>query len=248
MRRQTTALASGTATADALTQFTSAYEELSALDSSVVDESGALVADFYRDTFAPALQEAIGISVGWRSLVPAGDAALYLQRHYIVDSEDAVGLIDDAGDGSTWSEVHRDLHLGLYETTLRLGADDIYFIEPESGIIVYSASKKADFATSLDVGPHSGSTLATVMRLVREAPEKGTTTLIDMAPYTPDLGSPMMFIASPVFDGDQLAGIFVVKISSAPIDAIMTAEGNWAGEEPDRLSRRLGDGRDGIAS
>lgn len=230
MRRQTAAIASGTSTAGAVSRFTSAYADLSALDSAVIDESGDLVADYYRDEFAPALAETVGVSVGWRSLVPAGDAALYLQRHYIVDSGDAVGLIDDAGDGSAWSEVHRDAHFSLYEATIRLGADDLYFIEPETGTIVYSASKGADFATSLDVGPHSGSTLATVMRLVRETPERGTATLIDMAPYTPDLGSPMMFIASPVFEGDLLTGIVVIKISSTPIDAIMTSEGNWVAE------------------
>ena len=119
--------------------------------------------------------------MSWRTLVPASDPGTYLQRHYVVGAEDGgdQALIDDAGDGSTWSEVHRDLHLGFLEVAALLGVADLYIIEPDRGIIVYSAAKKIDFATSLDVGPHSGSTLAAVMRMVREAPESGVVSLVD---------------------------------------------------------------------
>jgi class 3 adenylate cyclase len=150
-----------------------------------------------------------------------------------VGSEDDVterSLIDDAGDGSTWSEVHRELHLGLLEITQRLGAADLYLVEPDNGNIVYSAAKGSDFATSLDVGPHGGSTLAAAMRTVREAPERGAVTVLDMAPHVPDLGAPMLFMASPVFDGSELVAILILKVPVDPIDEIMTSEASWVEE------------------
>lgn len=231
MRGQTAAIATSEGTVEAVARFSDAYAELASLEASVVDESRELVDVFYRDSFAPALEEAIGVSIGWRTLVPANDAAIYLQRYYTADLEQVgEGLIDDAGDGSAWSEVHRELHLGLLETSSRLGAEDLYLIDPESGAIVYSAAKGADFATSLDIGPYGGSTLGTLMRTVRESPQRGTTTIIDMAAYVPDLGSPALFVASPVFDGDRLSGILAFKISGQPLDAIMTSEQNWRDE------------------
>ncbi len=231
MRRRTAAIASSEGIAEAVGQFADAYAELGSLDAAAIDESSEILDSFYRDPFAPALEEAIGVSVPGRSLLPATDAGVYLQRHYVAAAEQVgEGLIDDAGDGSAWSAVHRDLHLGLLETTLRLGADDLYFIDPASGAIVYSASKAADFATSLDVGPHGGSTLGTLMRTVREAPQLGTVSLIDMAPYVADLGSPVLFMASPVFAGDQLEGILALKIPGQPLDDIMTSEENWLDE------------------
>jgi class 3 adenylate cyclase len=231
MRRRTAAIASSEGTVDAVARFADAYAELGSLEASVVDESAEILDGFYRDTFAPALEDTIGVNVAWRTLVPANDAGVYLQRHYVAAAEEVgEGLIDDAGDGSAWSEVHRDLHLSLLETTIRLGADDLYLIDPESGAIVYSASKEPDFATSLEVGPHGGSTLGTLMRAVRESPERGTAALIDMAPYVPDLGSPVFFIASPVFDGDRLSGVLVLKISGQPLDNIMTSDENWRDE------------------
>ncbi len=231
MRRRTAAIASSEGTVDAVGRFADAYAELGSLGAAVIDESSEIVDSFYRERFAPALEETIGASISWRSLLPVTDAGVYLQRHYVAAAEQVgEGLIDDAGDGSTWSAVHRELHLGLLDTTVRLGADDLYLVDPASGAIVYSASKAADFATSLDVGPHGGSTLGTLVRTVREAPQPGTVTLIDMAPYVADLGSPMLFMASPVFQGNQLEGVLVLKISGQPLDAIMTSEGSWGDE------------------
>ncbi len=233
MQARTAALATGTWAAEASVLFSDAYAELGTLDRAVIDEAVDPVAAFYRDEFAPALGDAIGTTVPWRTLVPVGDEALYLQHHYVVGSEDDVivrGLTDDAGDGSTWSEVHRQLHLGLLEITERLGAADLYLVEPDNGNIVYSAAKGSDFATSLDVGPHGGSTLAAAMRTVREAPERGAVTMLDMAPHVPDLGAPMLFMASPVFDGSELVAILILKIPVDPIDEIMTSETGWAEE------------------
>lgn len=231
MRNQTAAIASGEGTAETVSRFGTAYKELAGTADSAADGSEDVLAAFYRDEFAPALEEALGISVGWRSLVPTTDPGVYLQRHYVAETDEgSEGLIDDAGDGSAWSEVHRELHLGWYEVALRLGAADLYFIEPDNGIIIYSAYKRPDFATSLDFGPHSGTTLATVMRTVRDSPERGVVTLIDMASYEPDVGAPMMFMASPVFDGDRVSGILVLKFSSDPIDDIMTSGGDWVDE------------------
>lgn len=232
METRTAAVASGGLLVEGAQRFGDAYAELTSLDRATLEDASGLVDDFYRAEFAPALEAAIGTTVSWRTLVPVGDPAIYLQRHYVLGSRDSAEqeLIDDAGDGSTWSEVHRDLHLGFLEIAVRLEVADLYIIEPDSGIIVYSAAKKPDFATSLDTGPHSGSTLAAAMRTVREAPEAGVVSVLDMAPYVPDLGAPMMFMASPILDQGDLTAILVLKVPLEPIDAIMTSEQAWVDE------------------
>lgn len=229
MQGRTAALATGQGTIEVSERFAEAHAELAALDSGVVAESSDLVDAFYRDQFAPALEASIGTTVAWRTLTPVDDAAVYLQSHYVVGSEEPRS-VDDAGDGSVWSEVHREVHLGFLEIIERLGAADLYIVEPDSGIVVYSAAKAPDFATSLDVGPYGGSTLAAAVRAVREAPERGAVTVLDMAPHVPDLGAPMLFMASPIQDGARLIGILVLKIPGEPIDGIMTSEGNWVDE------------------
>jgi class 3 adenylate cyclase len=231
MRRQAAALAASDGTVTALRQFTDAYQQLGGVDIAALEEADAIVDDFYRDRFTPALEQTLGVAVGWRSLVPVNDAAVYLQRHYVAAEEEVgEGLVDDAGDGSDWSEVHRELHLSLLEITIRLGAADLYLVDAASGNIVYSVAKEIDFATSLDVGPHGGSTLAVAIRAAREAAGAGTTQVVDMAAYVPNLGSPMMFIASPIFDGDSMAGVLVLKIPSESIDTIVTSNQGWADE------------------
>jgi class 3 adenylate cyclase len=233
MQARTAALATSPGIAEAAARFADAYDELSALDSAVIDETAPAVVGFYRDTFAPALTEITGSPVSWRSLVPVGPAAIYLQRYYVAGDEPPIAepeLIDDAEDGSTWSAVHQEFHLGALDIVERVGAEDLYLVEPEEGNIVYSVAKKPDFATSLDLGPYGGSTLAAVVRSVRDAPERGVVTVIDMAPYGPALGVPSLFMASPVFDGSDLVSILVIEIPAAALDAIMTSEGNWVAE------------------
>ncbi|MCP4965349.1 MAG: hypothetical protein GY926_08940 [bacterium] len=230
MRSQTAALAASKGTETALERFADAYRQLEATDADALDEAESIVDDFYRDSFTPALEQTLGVAVGWRSLVPVNDAAVYLQRHYVAAEEDlGQGLVDDAGDGSEWSAVHREFHLNLLDTAVRLGADDLYLVDAD-GNIVYSVAKEIDFATSLDLGPHGGSTLAVVTRAARDAAEKGTTQVVDMAAYTPDLGSPMMFIASPIFDSDSMSGVLILKIPSESIDTIVTSEQGWDDE------------------
>ena len=233
MQARTEALATSPGIAEAGTRFADAYNELSALDAGVVAELGEPVAEFYRNSFAPALTEVTGSPVSWRTLVPVGPAAIYLQRYYVAGEEPPITepeLIDDAEDGSTWSAVHQEGHLALLDIVERLGAGDLYLVDPEGGNIVYSVAKKPDFATSLDLGPYSGSTLAAAMRSIRDAPERGVVTVYDMAPHAPALAVPTLFMASPVFDGSDLVSILVLEIPAAALDAIMTSEGNWVAE------------------
>jgi class 3 adenylate cyclase len=232
MGARTAALATSPGTIEASDQFIDAYADLDRLDAADLDEASDLVDEYYREEFTPALQETIGTTVGWRTLLPVADAAVYLQRHYVVGpgEEEERPLVDDAGDGTSWSEVHRELHLGFLEIAARLEVADLYLIEPATGTIVYSVMKGTDFATSLDTGPHGGSTLAAAMRTVRDAPERGAVTMTDLAPYVPDLGDPMLFMAGPVLDGDELVAILVLKIPGEPIDEIMTGEQAWVEE------------------
>jgi class 3 adenylate cyclase len=95
---------------------------------------------------------------------------------------------------------------------------------------VYSTAKGVDFATDLNAGPYSGTTLASLVRAVSNNPERGVVSVADLAAYVPDLGQPVGFFASPIFDGDTLVGILAVKIPVDEINQIMTFNGKWVEE------------------
>jgi class 3 adenylate cyclase len=230
VQARTAALAGSSMMVEASVRFRDAYGLLTALDDSIVSEATTTVADFYRNRFAPELDVIVGSGVSWIGLMPSESPAVYLQSLYVANEvADASErrLLDDAGDGSAWSEVHRALNPRFREIVDRLGIADIYLVDPPTGTIVYSTAKAPDFATSLDSGPYDGSALANLFRAVRDMPQRGSVTISDLVPYTADVGRPAGFMASPVFEGDQMLGIFIVQIDTKGIDRIMTSEGEW---------------------
>ncbi len=227
--RTATLAATGTVR-EAARRFDATYAELEGLNPAVVDAATADVAAYYRDDVIPQLEDVTGETIGLRRLLPAGDAARYLQSRYTVPdpaSDVAPSEVADARDGSAWSAVHAELHPVLSEMAAQLDFEDLYLIAPDTGTVVYSVGKATDFATSLDVGPYSGSVLAQGLREVRDEPEPGVAVPTDVAPYAPDGGRPAGFTLAPVLDDGRLLAVLAAKISLADVDLIMTVDREW---------------------
>ena len=229
-------LASSEMVIDAAQRFTSTYKELPGLDTLSDDQQGSLL-PLYRDVFLPGLEAARGSVVSPGSVMPSTDAALYLQTVYFqaaADDEVNPAFVEDALDGSSWSDVHRELHTTLRDSAMGLGFDDVFIVDPESSAIVYSAAKKTDFGTSLEIGPEGGSAVSSILDSIVRNPVPGHVAVADFSRYDPDLAAPMAFAGAPILDGDRLAAVLVVKISPETISRITTQDANWS-------AMRLGD-------
>lgn len=222
-------MASSDMTVDAAQRFTATYKELPGIDT-LSEEQAETLLSFYRDDFIPSLEAARGRAVSLRSVVPATDAAAYLQATYFAAAEDAElnpALIEDAGDGSSWSEVHRELHPLLRDTAVTYGFNDVFIIDPQTSALVYTAAKKTDFATSMEIGPIAGSAVSSIIETIVRNPVKGTVTFADFSRYDPDIAAPRAFAGSPIFDGDRLVGVLMVKIAPDEISRITTQDADW---------------------
>jgi class 3 adenylate cyclase len=212
-------------TASAIGQFDQAYRELQAEDASLDDE--AIVDEYYQDVVAPELSEARARPVSAANLVPRDPAAVRLQANYVVPAGEDGSLIVDAGDGSSWSGLHRSLHQPFDDLTNQLGVDDYYLIEPENNIIVYSTAKEIDFATSLLTGPQSGSALAGLINSFGPDPEAEVAAIADFTSYPAAGDDPSAFVASPVFADGALAGYVAVRIGTDQISSLTTNDGSF---------------------
>ncbi|MCL1587679.1 MAG: adenylate/guanylate cyclase domain-containing protein [Actinomycetia bacterium] len=223
-------MASSDMTVDAAQRFAATYKELPGIDT-LSDEQAESLLSFYRDEFIPGLEAARGRAVSLRSAVPATDSATYLQASYFAAAEEVeldAALIEDAGDGSSWSEVHRELHPLLRDTAIIFGFNDVLIIDPQTSAIVYTAAKKTDFGTSMEVGPIAGSAITSIVETIVRNPVEGTVTVADFSRYDPDIAAPRAFAGSPIFDGDRLVGVLIVKIAPDEISRITTQDADWA--------------------
>lgn len=210
---------------DGVQEFAAAYAEL---DQASIDDLEVEVADlttFYYDEFLPILEDVRGVSVD--PLVVASGlnpAAVYLQAAYLAQNPfpiDEKRLLTDAEDGSAWTDIHKRVHRDFRADADRLGFADLYLIEPEQRTIVYSTDKRADFGTSLDSGPHSGTKLARAVTAALTSGEPAAVVGEDFSTYTPRFDEPTAFAATPLFDGDTLVGVLAASLSNDDIDKIM---------------------------
>lgn len=222
------AIATSSLAADAAKLFGENFDTLN-VPGSADDAAITTVAVYYRDDFVPSLQEVVGTTVPWRELMPLTEAGIYLQNAYVAPWSDPAerSAIDDAEDGSEWTEVHKQLHPEFLALADRFGFEDLYLVAPDGGEVVYSTAKGVDFATDLNAGPHSGTTLATLVRSVANNPQRGAVSVADLASYVPDLAQPVGFFASPIFENETLVGILAIKMPVDEVNRIMTFEGEW---------------------
>ena len=215
---------------DAMADFDEAHQGLSEAEVSSAHRDA--VAAYYRDEILPGIESATGAPADPETFLPESDANLSLQYHYIIANEHPVGkkdLLDDAGDGSRYSEVHSDVHPVLRDLVREFGFYDLFLIDG-SGHIVYSVSKEVDLGTNLLDGPYQDSNLATAFQAAQHDYLSDEVHLVDFAPYAPSNGEPASFIAAPIVDGAWLLGVLAFQMPVGEIDAVMTSNRDWQSE------------------
>jgi len=180
----------------------------------------------YEERYLDAL-EVGGRVVDMTDILVESAAGTYLQFHYATEEHaaDTPAEVDDAGDGSLWSELHRVVQPQYREVVDRLQLNDMLLVEP-GGNVVYSVAKRPDLGSNLEVGPFSGSVVARAYDLVVDDPSVGPV-VVDLAFYEPALLTPVGAVAAPVLEGGRLAGVAIFLYDSAPFTDALTADGQW---------------------
>ncbi|HBB75881.1 MAG TPA: hypothetical protein DC048_15715, partial [Planctomycetaceae bacterium] len=174
------------------------------------------------------------------------DVAIRLQALYIAGNENPTGskhLLDSAGDDSTYTAVHADVHPAFRRLLERYGVYDVFLVDAASRRVVYTVFKEVDFGASLASGPLASSGLARVIDAALAEGRPDTVTFSDFEPYAPSYEAPASFIAAPILDGEAVIGAIAFQI---PIDTVsdLISETTGMGETgetyavgPDRLFR-----------
>ena len=189
---------------------------------------------YYTTEFLPRLEANLPSGVPeYNVFQPETQPGRYLQYHYISENGNAVGFkqfLNNAEDGSEYSQAHEEFHANFRELLLRFGYYDLFLVDFETGDIVYTVFKEVDYGTNLITGPHRNSGLARVVQRVMRDPIRQQTQIIDFQPYAPSYNAPAAFVAAPIYNGDHVVGILALQLPVDQINAIMTGEELWQDE------------------
>lgn len=255
LENQVRTLASDRTTIEAMVDLNRGFGQLErSIVSAQWEQWNRALEAYYTQKFFPRLSKNLPTEeLQYDTYRPQGQAARYLQYHYIAQNPNPVGEKEkllDPGDGSQYTQAHANYHPLFKKIIEDYGYYDLHLINPRTLDIIYSVFKETDYATTLNRGPYSQSGLSDVVQAVLANPARGSIQIADFKPYRPSYEAPAAFVGTPVYSGSNLIGILVVQVPADPINQIMSNANNWKGSGlgttgdtylvgPDRLMRSI---------
>ena len=187
------------------------------------------VAEYYQGNFLPKLADNSKTTPHFTDYFPNEESTQIIQDLYIENNPNQLGSkhkLARASDNSRYSDHHARYYPVLRNFLEKFGYYDIFLIDIDTGHIVYSVFKEADYATSLLTGPYANSNLGKAFQIARTAKAQSFTYLIDFSPYAPSYNSPASFIVSPIFEQDKILGVAAFQMPVGQINNIMTNNQN----------------------
>ncbi len=211
----------------AMREFGEAFRQLGS--AAVTPKQDKAVADFYRGSFIPRLQQNVEGKPNVEGYLPVSTAQRYLQYHYTskTDNYDQKVKSDDPGDGSAWTAIHRKYQPYYRNLTERFKFDDFMLIDSATGEVVYTAYKGQDLGTNLETGIYADSSLGRAFREARRSGDAQYVKYVDYEPYRPSYNAPAGFLVSPIFDGPRQLGVLAFQIPTSAIDDRVTGNRGW---------------------
>ncbi|MEH6637004.1 MAG: cache domain-containing protein [Halioglobus sp.] len=143
---------------------------------------------------------------------------------YVQSNPNPVGFflnLDDAMDGTAYSELHGVMHPRAKLFVTQRGYYDFFLIGP-AGDILYTVEKEADFTTNLETGQWRNSGLAEVYQRAKKERREGTIAISDIQAYAPSEGAPAIFMATAMHDtGGEFLGVIAFQLPTDRILGIM---------------------------
>ncbi|MDM8567285.1 hypothetical protein QUF74_16760 [Candidatus Halobeggiatoa sp. HSG11] len=119
-------------------------------------------------------------------------------------------------------EIHHN-----YIKKLQHDIEDILLVDAETGMVIYSANKNLDFATSLK----KTSLKDPLNNIFQQVNSSNQTKIIDFSPYLPLHNTHVAFIGTPILLNKQKIGVLVLQINHDYINNIMTYNKKWEFEK-----------------
>ena len=212
---------------DAIKDFRAAYPKLQNTTLSA-EQQKKLVA-YYTDVFLPKLKKNLDGEPALATYLPSTPADRYLTYHYTANNPRAPRLdeLEDAGDGSEYSAVHRKYSKRFHRLTEVFGYRDIFLVDIDSGNVLFSVAKEADMGSNLKTGVYSDTALAKTFDEIRKSRDPYFVYISDIEHYKASFGEPAFFIGSTVFDGDKFIGALIYQLNPEAIDRVMTDNKKW---------------------
>ena len=232
LRDQVVSISDSKAVIEGMRAFRAAHRELGT--AALGPEENAKLDAFYRDYFIPELDKNVEGTPAIEQYLPGRPSERYLQYHYTAANPHAYGekqnLNEAPGDNSAYGQAHAELHKFFARAVRIFGFQDMMLIDADTLDIIYSYEKASELGTNLETGPYANTALGAKVREMRAQKDRDDFKIADFEAYRPNLGRPMGFALSPIFDGAQMTGILALQFPIDNFNTVLTGSFNWEAE------------------
>ena len=232
LRDQVVSISDSKAVIEGMRAFRAAHRELGT--AALGPQENAKLDAFYRDYFIPELDKNVEGTPAIEQYLPGRPSERYLQYHYTAANPHAYGekqnLNEAIGDNSAYGQAHAELHKFFARAVRIFGFQDMMLIDADTLDIIYSYEKASELGTNLETGPYANTALGAKVREMRAQKDRDDFKIADFEAYRPNLGRPMGFALSPIFDGAQMTGILALQFPIDNFNTVLTGSFNWEAE------------------
>ncbi len=228
VRKQMQIFAQDKATIEGMADFRRTYRQLqqfaSISDSRLANMKSSLKG-YYENQFGALYAERNGARPQIDTLLNRlSDNSVALQYAYISANPNPLGekhKLDTGGEGFSYDRIHARIHPSIRAFLEAFGYYDIFLVDAESGMVVYTVFKELDYATSLKDGSYANSKLGEVYQKAIQA-KAGTVVMSDFARYFPSYEAAAGFVAAPIHDlTGTLLGVAAFQFPVSILNEIM---------------------------
>ncbi len=213
----------GPAMAEAVQAFSTGFDELAGAPIDPAQQQA--IVNYYTNDLINPIERATGAKLNLDVLLPASNAAKYLQARYTVPTGQQ-GAPPPAPDPSAWAAAANRYDPFFDKIVSLFGYGDALLIDP-AGNVVYSAKKRADLGTNVLSGPYEQGNLHEAYAKALGADRVDYVSVTDFQTYHPAGDHPVAWMGAPVVAGGRTVGVLALQLPITGINALMTFNGKW---------------------
>jgi serine phosphatase RsbU (regulator of sigma subunit) len=236
VREEMVYLANNKATVSAAKELTQAVLEIE--EAQVSPEMYRDVSLYYEYVFLHRYNSLATYPINLGAVSPSDFRTIYLQHRYI--SNRSFHKMEP----SRYDLVHDRYHGDMVEFLHRFSYTNINIVDAQTGYIVYSGVKTEEFGSNLFVGPYSESVMGRLFKEMRLGGSDLTVKFADLESFIPALNKPVLLVAAPILENDELLAVLIMTVPSEDINMITAGANNWAEDGLGRTGESYLVGRD----
>jgi class 3 adenylate cyclase len=209
---------------EAVQAFTASFDQLG--NAPIDPAQQQSLVSFYKDKLIKPIQQETGENLNVDAVLPDGNAAKYLQVHYTVPSFGTKAALEDAGDGSAWSEANAHFNNYFREIATRFEYRDAMLLDTR-GNVVYTVNKGPALGTNILTGPYRASNLRGAYEKAMASDSVDFVWITDFQPFQAAVGAPVAWLVSPIGSTGKAAGVLALPLPISKVNRIMTADKGW---------------------